>query len=239
MSCPVCSSINKTEIGEKDGWHLVRCSDCALNYLKTMPTQAQLDEYYAKYYLIEKNTKNNARKISRFKRRIFPLSLLANGKKFLDIGCSTGFAVEAAHQLGFEATGIDVGEGAIEVAKKEFPHNEFHHMTCQQLAEQTTDKFDFIFCAEVIEHLDDPHSFVASIRKMLNDDGLLYLTTPDAGHFKVPKNILNWYDTIPPEHTMLYTKNTMKQLLAMHGLNVKFFMPMIKPSMRFIARPQS
>lgn len=48
------------------------------------------------------------------------------------------------------------------------------------------DKYDNIFCFEVLEHVMNPALFMRQLRELLNDNGVLYLSTPKA-------SIINFY----------------------------------------------
>jgi len=45
--------------------------------------------------------------------------------------------------------------------------------------------FDTVICAELIEHLENPYSFLRDVRSVLNDDGVLLLSTPNPLAFPV------------------------------------------------------
>jgi len=48
------------------------------------------------------------------------------------------------------------------------------------------EQFDLIYCSEVIEHLPSLHDFVNALYGALDKNGVLYLTTPDIGHYSLP-----------------------------------------------------
>lgn len=98
----------------------------------------------------------------------------------LDIGCGNGIISINLGAAGFNVTGVDVSEKAIEVAKSQNP---FENVTFQVLpAEELvnfTRKFDVIVCSEVLEHLEDPASLVKEISKNLKEEGILIVTVPN------------------------------------------------------------
>ncbi len=157
------------------------------------------------------------------------------GNDILDIGCNTGFAVEAARRLGCESVGIDLSHEATNCAARLFPENQYHTATAIEFA-ATGRKFEIICCSEVIEHLPRVRPFMGAISQMLLPAGILYLTTPDAGHFRVPRQFVDWSGVTPPEHTCYFNKSVLRRLFGEYGLDILFSYPMLKASLRVVAR---
>lgn len=235
MACPVCSSDNHSEIGYKDGWRWVQCDECALAYMDPLPSDKELKAFYDRYPANKKNVKNSARKVNRFKRKLWLVQHFVKSPHgdSLDIGCNTGFAVEAARQLGFRANGIDLSSEAIELARELYPDCMFDNATVEEYARRGRE-FDLVSCSEVIEHLNALDGFLAGLSALVKPGGALYLTTPDAGHFRVPKDFLSWPDVSPPEHVMLFRKTHIQELFDRMGFDIRLFIPMLKPSIRVI-----
>lgn len=238
MTCYYCNTRHCDIIGTKHGCTIVKCRSCGFYYMTPYPTDEQMQMVYGVYDGNLRNLKNIHWKVQRFKRKLWLLTKFMRGKEFLDIGCNIGFGAEAARSYGLNATGIDLSPDAIDHAKKLFPDNQYYHMTSTQLAEQGN-TFDLILCCEVIEHLTDVHGFMASIKRLLKKDGLVYLTTPDAGHFRVPENFMDWKEVQPPEHIGFFNKKLIKNLFDEYQLNILFFHPMLKPNLRVFARNQA
>lgn len=61
--------------------------------------------------------------------------------------------------------------------------------------EKINDKFDTIFCFEVLEHLMNPLFFLKNLRNTLDDNGVLFLSTPThKPHFLWDKHHFTEYD---------------------------------------------
>jgi SAM-dependent methyltransferase len=238
MACPVCRGTELIELGEKNGFPLVRCGTCTQRFCHPMPTPDVIDAYYAKYWINEKNIRNGEKKIRKLKRILRPVLKKAPGKTFLDIGCNTGFGVEAARELGHVATGIDLSGEAIEIAQRLYPQNRFIAGTAQDFA-QSGESYDAILCREVIEHMPEIHSFMAAMRSLLKPGGVLWLTTPDAEHFRVPKNFPEWKEVIPPEHVSFFNLNSLRRLLGEYGIEILRKNFELKSSLRVLAKRTS
>jgi len=235
MACPVCHGLEVTGLGEKNGFPLVLCRTCTQRFTDPMPAPEVIDAYYAQYWINHKNIKNGDRKIRKLKRILSPVLRRAPGRDFLDIGCNTGFGVEAARRLGYRATGIDLSPEAIEIARDLYPENIFIAGRAQEFASSGL-QYDAILCREVIEHMPEVHSFMGALARLMKIGGVLWLTTPDAGHFRVPRNFPEWKEVIPPEHICFYTFRSLKQLLGAYGIEIVSRKFLWKPSLRVLAR---
>ena len=225
MSCPLCFETGFVDIGEKNGYKLVTCSSCGFIYVNPMPTTMQLEDVYKDYRQTKRYLKKLRKKIftSTFKLKRLKRHQKISGKEFLDVGCSIGATVEAAHRLGYQSMGIDLDKPVVTRAQKMFPHIEFNSITTELLVKNKR-TFDFIYCAEVIEHVPNPRQFVKTLTDLMNENALLYITTPDAGHRRVPKNFVNWNRVTPPEHICYFSRTTMQKVLEESGLTViKFY----------------
>lgn len=235
MACPVCGAEGAAKVGEKDGHVIVACRSCGLRYVDPMPSDQEIADYYAKYWVNEKNIVNGPRKVRRLTRILRPvLRRVETGGRFLDIGCNTGFACEAARELGFEATGIDVSGDAVEKAKEMYPRCRFIAADLQTFA-GGGEMFDAVLCREVVEHLSEAHSFFEALGGVVRVGGVLHLTTPDAGHYRVPKDFVSWKEVIPPEHICFYDRRTLGRMLEQYGFEIVDRQLLLKPSLRVTA----
>ncbi|MCF6317671.1 MAG: class I SAM-dependent methyltransferase [Proteobacteria bacterium] len=221
MKCPVCKNNTPDKIGEKNDLTLVKCPTCACIYVDPIPKMDSISEIYEGYLPTEKYLKKLKKKILTSRYKIFRLKKYQKNpaKKFLDVGCNIGATVRAAQLSGYKATGIDLDSKAVNHATELFEDCEFIACPTFELV-KTERKFDFIYCSEVIEHIPDVHTFVQSLADLMETNAILYLTTPDAGHSRVPKNILDWKEVKPPEHLVFFNKSNIRILLQEHGIEV-------------------
>ncbi len=103
------------------------------------------------------------------------------GKRVLDAGCGAGQGT--TYLAGHGATdiiGVDIALEAVAFARSRssLGNLAFGAMDVARLGFRSG-TFDMVTSIEVIEHLVDPEQYVAEIRRVLKDDGLLVLTTPN------------------------------------------------------------
>lgn len=117
-----------------------------------------------------------------------------DGKRVLDVGCGGGILTEALATEGANITGIDMAEKPLQVAKlhQHETQNEalseatlknktlnidYQLTTIEAYAQDHEGEFDVITCLEMMEHVPDPSSIIATCRKLLKPDGHLFLST--------------------------------------------------------------
>ncbi len=102
------------------------------------------------------------------------------GLAIADIGCGGGILTESLAELGASVTGIDPAPNNIEVARRHAARSgleiDYRNMTAEALADSGA-QFDAVTALEVIEHVDGPKEFVATLSKLVKPGGLLFLAT--------------------------------------------------------------
>ena len=100
----------------------------------------------------------------------------------LDLGCGDGALTGLLAMEGARVTGIDVEPKAIELAREMFlSHGLKGNFILQETAHFHgigNSSFDFIVCADVIEHVQHPEIILEEIHRILKPTGMAVLTTP-------------------------------------------------------------
>ena len=100
----------------------------------------------------------------------------ANGKKVLDYGCGSGYGTSILSSVAQQVTGVDVSKETILYAKQHFLSENAAFKTIDELNDE---KFDIIVSFQVIEHVKNDKLYLKQLKNRLNQDGILFLTTPD------------------------------------------------------------
>ena len=102
-----------------------------------------------------------------------------SGKRVLDVGCGNGYLGKIFAERGYEVTGIEQRGGTNE----QFPSVvRLVEADLEKGLPELDCKFDYIICADVLEHLRDPLRLLKEIRERLTPGGLLIASLPNSGN---------------------------------------------------------
>jgi 2-polyprenyl-3-methyl-5-hydroxy-6-metoxy-1,4-benzoquinol methylase len=143
--------------------------------------------------------------------------------RVLDVGCSQGLLARALRGKRATITGIDViPRGLVPPDVDRYLECDLDHFTGADLGRD----FDYIICADILEHLRDAEALLRVVRRFLKVDGRLIASTGNvavwfyrlsllAGRFEYgPRGILDF------THTHLYTCDSFCRLIERAGFRV-------------------
>lgn len=103
------------------------------------------------------------------------------GSQLLDVGCGGGIFAESLSKSGANITAIDAAEASLEVAKLHLLESgleiDYRLILVEELAEQQPETFDAVTCMEMLEHVPDPLSIVASCSQLTKPGGDVFIST--------------------------------------------------------------
>ena len=106
------------------------------------------------------------------------------GKRVLDIGCAAGYLSEILADRGFRVASID-WPGTPHPATVEFSGADL-----DDGLGPVAGPFDYIICADVIEHLRDPLRLLTECRARIAPNGVLVASLPNSAHWYFRWNVL-------------------------------------------------
>jgi SAM-dependent methyltransferase len=139
---------------------------------------AELEEYWEKEFWTDEEIEKRKNREPVF-RDAFKLlhHYKPKGGSVLDIGCGIGTFLAVCREGGWNVTGVEPSSIACKVARREYGLDLINDLFSSAMFHGK--KFDAIFAAQVLHHLPDPTAFVADIDRVLADDGILMLRTPN------------------------------------------------------------
>ncbi|HCI53536.1 MAG TPA: bifunctional 3-demethylubiquinol 3-O-methyltransferase/2-polyprenyl-6-hydroxyphenol methylase [Gallionella sp.] len=102
-------------------------------------------------------------------------------KSVLDVGCGGGILSESMAALNANVTGIDLSDKALQVAKLHLLESgrkvNYRKIAVEDMAVESPESFDIITCMEMLEHVPDPDSVIASCAKLVKPGGWVFFST--------------------------------------------------------------
>jgi SAM-dependent methyltransferase len=99
---------------------------------------------------------------------------------FLDVGCWSGATVLRMNDK-CEAYGVDFNKETLKLADKRIADRLKYSDITKNIA--FNKKFDWVFCSEVVEHIEKDREALGNISKIMKKGGHLVLTTPRSVRF--------------------------------------------------------
>lgn len=189
ISCPVCGSANQTEVSGVDRrWKRLRtvgCGECGLLFTNPMPTEAELDDYYASLYrldyqgaVVRPSARHIRKRSAQAARRVGVIRKVLPPKAVtLDFGTGSGEFILAMLEEGYDAHGFEPG-GTYSSFARERLGDRIRAGRWQDM--DYGPRFDLVTSFHVFEHLSDPVSAFRAAVSWLKPGGLLYIEVPDA-----------------------------------------------------------
>jgi len=194
--------------------------DTGLIFVKDLPDVNAMagyanDEYSSGLY--RKYSQAAQFKHATFERRIRLIQNLGIREgRLLDVGCACGFFLETALTHGFDAWGVEFSKEAVALSRSDIqPRITLGDVN--SLDQRSENKFDVIVAFDIIEHTQNPLRFLNDLRHLLRPGGYLALSTPDTGHFLRYLMGSRWPMLQPLQHTFLFSKRAMREVLQKSG----------------------
>lgn len=214
--CPLCGGTGTVWFERPR--HVLRCQRCTGLY--AAPREHVQEEFteayyrggvYSDYLADERAVRRTAAaRLHRLERRVA-------GRTLLDVGCATGFFLEAARARAWTATGVDVSHYATDVARGR---------GCDVLTGSidrvvaSGRRFAAVTLWDTIEHLDHTRQTLAVAKELLLPGGVLALSTGDAGSMFARATGAHWRLLQDPTHRLFFTEPVLRRLLEQAGFRV-------------------
>jgi len=195
--CPVCQSKNKEIVFtqtfnnilgislDKFEQNIAICKDCGMVYTTPFVSDEEINNYYSYMSNYEHSHTDIGYPIedqNKSKRQFDYLSkFIDRQKSILDVGCAVGYTLSLFKNDGYEVLGLEPSAKNKQIAKEKYDVD----VETRFLDKDGLDgrEFDVIMLSHVAEHLKYPKDIFLNIRKVLSNDGLLFIETPDIDKF--------------------------------------------------------
>ncbi len=217
--CALCQAVIATPHFTKARTAWWKCPECGLLFVHPQPDPKTLAALYEATYYAQP-TDRTTRNLQRWRNRVATIGAECPPGKVLDVGCGRGEFLVSALERGWDAWGLEVSASAV----SQLPEQLRFRAVVGSLpnAPFPDGSFDALTFFDVLEHVRQPISFLASGRRLLKSGGCLIITTPDAGSFKARVRGRFWkYFTFERYlHLYHFSANTLELSLIAAGFEV-------------------
>jgi 2-polyprenyl-3-methyl-5-hydroxy-6-metoxy-1,4-benzoquinol methylase len=235
--CPLCKSglfLNHKEVKDfsisQESFILCECAKCKLVFTNPRPKEKNLPYYYQSDDYISHQDKTNSitailYKLVRnytIKHKVNLLNQLKPTKgALLDMGCGTGYLLEAATKNGWKAQGIEPGKVARNHARKKgLP-------IVKSIDKLTDERFDVITLFHVLEHLHDLRKTTKKIITHLKDNGHLIIAVPNIHSWDAQHYGNKWAAWDVPRHLYHFNQESIQEFAQEFDLKLISAKPMV------------
>jgi len=196
ITCPVCKANDRSCLGIplRDAIfgtmpdkalaeiRVVECRACGCIYAYPMPDfdKTLFNRMYSEGYFPEITKRWQTIRNELNPRRRFAAAqhqMTRPIKRYLDVGCGEGQALEQAKKAGYEVYAQDISALFARTVKK----NTGITVDTREISKESyqSDFFDLIYIDSVLEHVQNPREFLEIITGFLSPGGALYLIVPN------------------------------------------------------------
>ena len=137
-------------------------------------------------------------------------------KVVLDAACGVGYGSSFLASVVREVTGVDVSPEAIAYAKEHYQKENTRFEIMDVCSLNFPDRyFDLVCSFETLEHLNEPLKFLAQIKRVLKEGGVLIISTPN-----VKRTVINPDN---PYHKVEFSRKDFNNILRKHFSRVEIF----------------
>jgi FkbM family methyltransferase len=227
--CPVCESTGAREVLYRqrffegplgDGYDVVVCENCGAGFADGIPTQAELDRYYAersKYTYAQAGGAESPYDFKRFETIADQLEphLPSKDARILDIGCATGGLLSVLRKRGYRnVLGSDPSPACAEAARKLYGIE----VRTAALSEHAAwrEPFDAVLLVGVLEHVREVRTAIRTAAGLLREGGVLYCAQPDVEAFADCVNAP--FQQFSTEHVNFFSGDSLTRAITGLGL---------------------
>jgi len=212
------------DVSIMDGYNIVVCQKCGFCFAENIPEQSVFDAYYremSKYEYQQSGGQESEYDLARFYKISATIQQFISNKdwRILDVGCATGRLLSLLKENGYQnVLGLDPSSSCAEAAKRLYGIRVLTNTLSDiSVSDQS---FDFLILVGILEHIRDLGSALARVRRMLSDDGLIYIEVPDVAQFARWPNAP--FQQFSIEHINFFSVTSLTNLMQLNGFGRVF-----------------
>lgn len=235
LNCLFCGGNRFELLAEKDRYGLYMpvqiCLDCGLIQTNPRMTDESYKEFYNCEYrklygasgktaqaLFEEEVTKGKSLYDIFEKYNL-LKKTPQNSLVLEVGCGAGGTLKIFKDKRYNVKGLDLGEKYLEYGKKTYDLD----LQYGDLASVKFEKApDIIVYHHVFEHLLDPMAELEKIRKVIADDGILYINVPGVMSLSESNYAGDFLMFLQNAHICHFTLTTLNNMISKAGFKALF-----------------
>jgi len=220
IDCPICGPSKLEQLFQKDGWNIVRCTQCTLAMVnprrKNSSQIYESDDYFQneKYYYDYEGNKAAYQKGFRSKLKLIS-EHCHNKRNLLDVGSAYGFFMEEAAKFGFVPYGAELSKSAADHAMH---YGEVFQEPLENI--HTKHRFSAVTFIDSLEHFEDPVAGLNKAWDLLEDNGIVAVMVPNITSIFARITGTRWHLLLPEEHLFYFTPTSTKKIFDKTGFEL-------------------
>jgi len=147
--------------------------------------------------------------------------LLKPDDKILEIGCGIGTVVYELTKQGYDVTGTDISQVAIEYGRTKYANTRLDVQPAEGLT-YADGAFDVVLSFDLFEHIARVDRHVSEVQRVLKPGGYYLFQTPNKLSSAVSETLTHKSLKWRRAHPSLHTPGQLRRRLARHGFDVRF-----------------
>lgn len=227
--CPVCKSKRHQFYLNNDYLNYSKCDDCGLVFMNPTIDDSNIqdgfkgnDEILMDYFNLMKKYKNLDFVSSDIPNPHQDIKLkdIYQFKKtgtLLDVGCSVGDFLHKAKHF-YEVEGVEVNPETSKYAQRYFTvHTDYlEYLSLEK-------KYDIVSLHQILYGVPNTVSLLKDIHKILKDDGILYINTPNADSLAMELFSGKCNHVYGYTSQNIFNKSSLQKLAELSGFKLSFF----------------
>ena len=130
-----------------------------------------------------------------FNPRTISIKYIHDNAYVLDVGCACGdLGVALKEYKNAKMYGFEYNKASVEITRKTGVYEEVHPVNLDELTlsdfPQYKNRFDYVVCNDVLEHLRSPTETLKILKKYVKDGGFIIASIPNVAHMSIKANLL-------------------------------------------------
>jgi 2-polyprenyl-3-methyl-5-hydroxy-6-metoxy-1,4-benzoquinol methylase len=231
IPCSLCGGLDFKPALNCENFAFVRCKSCGLVQMNPQPVKNEIIERYSSafgkdYLSYEIQNEDSFLKLQQlalkdagfdaYGKDLFSRAGAAQ-PSVLDVGCATGALIASLRDKGWRVTGVEISPSA-EYARKE-KNLDVRDIPLEDVKFED-ESFDTVLASHLIEHLNDPRSFLKETHRILKKEGRVFISTPNISGMQARLCRGKWRSAIF-DHLYLFSIRTLSELLRSTGFRTE------------------